>query len=310
MQRDSKTTVPVSKKLRAAWNNMHYRCADLDDPRYGGRGIQVEPRWFFLENFRIDMGEPPTDDHSVGRLDNDKNYGKRNCAWQTPKEQANNTSRTVKVAMLGIECSLAQLCRILGIPRDAVTHWMRGTGRGPGRRAVRKVNLSVAVRNVFRHVSRGIHWLNEDAKVRTARLLNALQDTSKDVDWVIMQLIVEDHFKAEAAKTVEKRKEHAVDIMHPATVKLRDAVAAVADRQDAGYSRLLQSPRLWEATSYVMTGIEKVVRERGSLSRKDVMNHCQKRHPDMAGVVASLFNYLVANGNIAYNSATKMWTSA
>lgn len=80
-------------KIYRAWCNMINRCTNPNVPHYdnyGGRGITVCERWLSsFENFLEDMGEPPPT-HTIDRLDNDKGYFKENCAWRTPKEQANN----------------------------------------------------------------------------------------------------------------------------------------------------------------------------------------------------------------------------
>lgn len=71
---------------------MFRRCYDNRRPKYpkyGGRGIQVCARWFTYENFLADMGTRPAGT-TLGRLNNDGNYEKGNCAWQTTQEQADN----------------------------------------------------------------------------------------------------------------------------------------------------------------------------------------------------------------------------
>lgn len=75
-----------------AWHHMLGRCLnpnDQDYPEYGGRGIQVHPRWRRFENFRADMGIRP-DGTSLDRIDFNGNYEPGNCRWADPVTQANN----------------------------------------------------------------------------------------------------------------------------------------------------------------------------------------------------------------------------
>lgn len=81
-------------KVFIAWVSMVQRCTNPKAQTwryYGGRGIKVCKKWMKFENFYKDMGEPPTKNHSLDRIDNSKNYCKSNCRWATKKEQQNNT---------------------------------------------------------------------------------------------------------------------------------------------------------------------------------------------------------------------------
>lgn len=79
-----------------AWESMKRRCyktADNRYHRYGARGITVCERWLEgFENFIEDMGCKPTSEHSLDRIDNDKNYEPLNCRWATDPQQRRNKS--------------------------------------------------------------------------------------------------------------------------------------------------------------------------------------------------------------------------
>lgn len=86
---DAKTKAPEY----SVWKTMRQRCNNptcADYPDYGGRGIEVCERWRKYTNFLTDMGRRPSPQHSIDRIDVDKNYEPGNCRWATSTEQANN----------------------------------------------------------------------------------------------------------------------------------------------------------------------------------------------------------------------------
>ena len=76
-----------------SWNAMIQRTTNSRIPRwkdYGGRGITVCQRWRNFKNFLEDVGERPSLNHSIDRINNDLGYFKENCRWATRTEQQNN----------------------------------------------------------------------------------------------------------------------------------------------------------------------------------------------------------------------------
>jgi len=82
---------------------MRARCNDPNNPSYpyyGGRGIKVDPCWdddAFFPVFLNYMGKKTSDDLSIDRPDNNKNYGPGNARWATSAEQELNKRNTAWV---------------------------------------------------------------------------------------------------------------------------------------------------------------------------------------------------------------------
>jgi len=90
-------------------NNTHYSC-------YGGRGISVCEEWrlSFL-SFIADLGERPSINHSIDRIDVNGNYEKNNCRWATREQQRDNKQKTKIYPFNGELKTLAQHCKSVGI---------------------------------------------------------------------------------------------------------------------------------------------------------------------------------------------------
>ncbi len=59
--------------------------------RYGARGISVCTRWrASYAAFKADMGDRPSNAHSLDRIDPNGNYEPGNCRWATLAEQQTN----------------------------------------------------------------------------------------------------------------------------------------------------------------------------------------------------------------------------
>jgi hypothetical protein len=77
------------------WNNMIQRCHNpkrTEYKKYGAVGINVCPEWLSsFSKFYDDMGDRPSLEHSIDRIDGTKGYYKDNCRWADWHMQSINT---------------------------------------------------------------------------------------------------------------------------------------------------------------------------------------------------------------------------
>lgn len=115
--KDLKTTHGgKSHPLYVTWVNIKARCYNIRStsyPNYGGRGITMCSEWFnSFPTFLLDMGEKPSEEHSIDRTDNNKGYSKDNCTWATSTHQAINRRMLAsnKSGLLGVSWSTNHKC--------------------------------------------------------------------------------------------------------------------------------------------------------------------------------------------------------
>lgn len=119
----NKTHGRARDRVYTIWVQMRGRCKNAKSkafPYYGGRGIRVCERWESFENFLSDMGEPPTEQHSIDRMDANGSYCPENCRWATDAEQGWNKRSTRFVDIGGILKPMAVWIREFGIGHGTV----------------------------------------------------------------------------------------------------------------------------------------------------------------------------------------------
>ena len=105
------------------WCRMRGRCLSPTNPDYryyGARGISICQRWESFALFLEDMGERPSLNHSIERIDNNGNYEPGNCRWATRAEQSRNTRRTVYLTHDGRTMCLEDWARETGLNRGTI----------------------------------------------------------------------------------------------------------------------------------------------------------------------------------------------
>jgi hypothetical protein len=121
----------IDTRTYRCWQRMRNRCNNPNATQYkwyGGRGIRVCERWDLFENFLADMGKAPSDEHTIGRKEHDKNYEPGNCEWQTMSEQRRQTygeARDLSVTYRGETLGVGEWARRLGINRHTIYNRLR-----------------------------------------------------------------------------------------------------------------------------------------------------------------------------------------
>lgn len=130
-------------KAYKTWTSVKSRCLCPTSGRsyeqYGGRGITMDPVWAADPvAFVRDVGQPPTDNHTLDRIDNNKGYHPGNVRWATPLEQGSNKRNNRVVTFQGKTYTLSQLARYIAaecgvLPsqvRSAIEHEIYPRKRG------------------------------------------------------------------------------------------------------------------------------------------------------------------------------------
>lgn len=116
------------------WKGIRGRCyckSNKSYGRYGERGIKMCDRWYNspngFKNFIEDMGDRPSSEHSIERIDVDGDYSPENCKWVTNIVQANNKRNSAKYTYEGETKTITEWGREYGININTIHHrWDRG----------------------------------------------------------------------------------------------------------------------------------------------------------------------------------------
>ncbi len=96
---------------------------------YGGRGIDMDPRWNSFIAFLADMGLKP-EGTSIERKNNELGYWPENCHWVTMKVQANNRRNNLTMTTLGKTMTATQWAEESGI-KTCTIQWRIKAGWTP-----------------------------------------------------------------------------------------------------------------------------------------------------------------------------------
>lgn len=113
----------------STWQNMKNRCYNEKDAsyiHYGGRGIRVCDSWInsFINFFSV-MGERPSPEHSIDRIDVNGDYTPENCRWATKSEQAKNKRPVTAIEILGVVKTLNDWSKLSGVNKQTISKRMQ-----------------------------------------------------------------------------------------------------------------------------------------------------------------------------------------
>jgi hypothetical protein len=113
------------------WRSMKLRCytkTSTGYENYGGRGIKVCDRWRdSFEAFIADMGQPPSEKHTIERCDVNGDYTPSNCCWATKIEQGNNKRNNDLLEFNGRKQTRAEWAREFDINYETLS-WRLANG--------------------------------------------------------------------------------------------------------------------------------------------------------------------------------------
>lgn len=112
-------------RLYMTWQGIKGRCYNPHDTRYsryGGRGIKVCDEWkhSFQNFYEWAYASGYSDELTIDRIDNDKDYCPGNCRWATQQQQARNRSTNIDITIGHSTRSLIEWCEIFDLEYSTV----------------------------------------------------------------------------------------------------------------------------------------------------------------------------------------------
>lgn len=110
-------------KEYTAWCNMHNRCYNKNNPHYknyGFRGILVAKEWHDFKSFYDHIGDAPSREYTLDRIDNSRGYEPGNVRWAKRHAQSRNKRDNVWVEINGQTKCLYDWCDLHKISAASV----------------------------------------------------------------------------------------------------------------------------------------------------------------------------------------------
>lgn len=115
---------PRNHPLYRTWKDMKRRCysSSREEARnYKDRGIRVCDSWrASFAAFVADVGERPSPEHSIDRIDNDGHYEPGNVRWATRTEQNLNRRVNRFLTVNGVTKSFSQWAKEIGVANRTI----------------------------------------------------------------------------------------------------------------------------------------------------------------------------------------------
>jgi hypothetical protein len=116
--------------LFPVWQQIIQRCNNPNNKQYknyGKRKIKVCWRWSNknpkgFANFLKDVGEKPSPNSQIDRINNNKGYSPKNWRWATPEQQARNTRHNHLLKYNEKEYCLAKWEEVTGIKQATIRY--------------------------------------------------------------------------------------------------------------------------------------------------------------------------------------------